>query len=437
MAPEQVSDQHETDERTDVFALGCTVYHALTGLPPYKGKSPADLLTQLTERGVPSVRKNNHAVPNEAADVISKMLAVEPSDRHQSMKELKQVVDTLPKDVEKQVASIDYSAVLGDAATATPAAGTQAQRRKSTQATTNAAVKTTSSESSGKMKTVGKMSYAELVSQMSDEAAEADEAESQHKGPKSLIELTGKTGSAYRSLEAGEGIRIPRPFKIAGLLCLLCAAAFGAYVGLKSQSEQKRINAVIQKVVEKTKTPPKIKPIDPGALKERRKLAEEKRLREVAEAYAKALKMVEKNNLDGAINELKRGVLEPQGLGWKYLGDAYNLSMRAHFYKVYTDKFDEMSVPAKLGYLSQAKLDQKKAAAYYRQPDQQTQFKQSVKPWMPEYDEQFMRQTHSISPFWDKADRRRRSKIFYHGKIKRAGRDMRTWAMVLTNFKLD
>ncbi len=46
MAPEQARGE-ETDSRTDVFALGVLLYEMLAGSPPFRGPSPADIISSL------------------------------------------------------------------------------------------------------------------------------------------------------------------------------------------------------------------------------------------------------------------------------------------------------------------------------------------------------------------------------------------------------
>ncbi|MFG2140366.1 protein kinase [Streptomyces sp. NPDC048650] len=45
LAPEQING-HETDHRTDLYAVGCLLYELLTGRPPYTGDSPFSVMHQ-------------------------------------------------------------------------------------------------------------------------------------------------------------------------------------------------------------------------------------------------------------------------------------------------------------------------------------------------------------------------------------------------------
>jgi serine/threonine protein kinase len=80
MAPEQ-AESGETDARADVYSLGCVLYEALSGRPPFIGTSPVSVLYQQVHTRPDYIRGLNPKVPRELAHVIEIALAKRPDDR--------------------------------------------------------------------------------------------------------------------------------------------------------------------------------------------------------------------------------------------------------------------------------------------------------------------------------------------------------------------
>lgn len=83
MAPEQISTG-PTDQRLDLYALGCILYHMLTGHPPYEGATVRELLMRHLSAPLPELRKE---VPPALARVVRRALAKDPDDRPQTAAE--------------------------------------------------------------------------------------------------------------------------------------------------------------------------------------------------------------------------------------------------------------------------------------------------------------------------------------------------------------
>jgi serine/threonine-protein kinase len=87
MAPEQLWGQG-IDQRTDVYAIGMSLFECLTGEVPYAGAYP-DVLVQVSNATAPpSVRERRPDVTPELAQVIEQALEKDANDRFQTAAEL-------------------------------------------------------------------------------------------------------------------------------------------------------------------------------------------------------------------------------------------------------------------------------------------------------------------------------------------------------------
>lgn len=88
LPPEQAVDASKADERSDIYALGCTMFYLLTGQPPYPMKSSVDKLMAHRQAPIPSLRKLRPDAPAWLDAVCQKMLAKWPADRQQNVSEV-------------------------------------------------------------------------------------------------------------------------------------------------------------------------------------------------------------------------------------------------------------------------------------------------------------------------------------------------------------
>jgi serine/threonine protein kinase len=88
MAPEQAIDPRSADARSDIYSLGCTAYHALTGRPPVPEGTAARKLQHHQQVRPPDPRQYNRDVPDPLLNVLARMMAKEPGKRFQSPAEL-------------------------------------------------------------------------------------------------------------------------------------------------------------------------------------------------------------------------------------------------------------------------------------------------------------------------------------------------------------
>jgi serine/threonine protein kinase len=81
MAPEQARGD-ELDPRSDVYALGATLYQLLAGKPPVAGSSATEVIASTMTKRVPSLAKVAPAAPPELATIIDKALSFEADERY-------------------------------------------------------------------------------------------------------------------------------------------------------------------------------------------------------------------------------------------------------------------------------------------------------------------------------------------------------------------
>jgi len=105
MSPEQALGERELDARSDVYGLGCVLYEALAGEPPYAGPTPQALIAKQLTEPVPSVRRLRSAVPPGVERALMKALAQLPADRFASVAAFAEAL-TLPAPVGSRPPSI-------------------------------------------------------------------------------------------------------------------------------------------------------------------------------------------------------------------------------------------------------------------------------------------------------------------------------------------
>ncbi len=88
MSPEQANGETDLDVRTDIYALGATLFQLVTGRAPFEGPSPFATVAQVLRDPTPDPRTIHAEVSDATARLILKAMAKERTGRHRSASEL-------------------------------------------------------------------------------------------------------------------------------------------------------------------------------------------------------------------------------------------------------------------------------------------------------------------------------------------------------------
>ena len=96
MSPEQIEGR-ELDCRSDIYSLGVTAYHMLTGLPPFEGDSPLAVAVQHLNQPPEPLASRCPGVPDALSGLVHRMLAKRPAERFADAAELVFELQTLSR----------------------------------------------------------------------------------------------------------------------------------------------------------------------------------------------------------------------------------------------------------------------------------------------------------------------------------------------------
>jgi len=88
ISPEQIRGEIDIDHRADVYSLGATFYHLVTGRVPFEGATPSAVMHKHLKEGLVPPDHQNTSLSTGIGEIIEVMMAKDPALRYQSAAEV-------------------------------------------------------------------------------------------------------------------------------------------------------------------------------------------------------------------------------------------------------------------------------------------------------------------------------------------------------------
>ncbi len=102
MSPEQARGER-ADTRSDVYSLGCMMYHMLAGQVPFTGETPLAVIRQQIEEQPRRLRDRRKDLPRSLEALIERAMAKDPSRRYEGAGEMAEAIRAVAPGVSKPV----------------------------------------------------------------------------------------------------------------------------------------------------------------------------------------------------------------------------------------------------------------------------------------------------------------------------------------------
>ncbi|MBX3393793.1 MAG: serine/threonine protein kinase [Phycisphaerae bacterium] len=88
ISPEQIRGVADVDSRADIYSLGATLYHMVTGKVPFDGSTPASIMQKHLKQPLIPPDHLNKSLSTGLAEVVERMMAKDRNLRYRSTKDL-------------------------------------------------------------------------------------------------------------------------------------------------------------------------------------------------------------------------------------------------------------------------------------------------------------------------------------------------------------
>jgi len=92
ISPEQARGVEDVDIRSDLYSFGCTLYHMLTGRPPFEGNPRIVMVHHLSDHPTP-IRELEPDVSAAMEEIVETLMRKEPDDRYPTPRHLVRALD--------------------------------------------------------------------------------------------------------------------------------------------------------------------------------------------------------------------------------------------------------------------------------------------------------------------------------------------------------
>jgi len=103
--PPEALERGNEDFRSDIYAFGATLYHALAGRPPFETTSTSNKVLRRAKQTIPRLTKVADWISPATGEAIDRMMAYKPKDRWSSYPEVIEALEYARRNVEKNATS--------------------------------------------------------------------------------------------------------------------------------------------------------------------------------------------------------------------------------------------------------------------------------------------------------------------------------------------